>query len=105
MADLHQCQLGETGSGALDRKHLHRDRGEELGAHPSIERLRNCKELKKAPGEDIINYETQVKHYREAAGNEILSSEKSSVLFVILMANGQKFTDKCLNRLQVVWKD
>ena len=34
--------------------------------HPRIKRLRNCKELRKAPG-DIVNYQTRVKRYREAA--------------------------------------
>ena len=59
---------------------------------PQIKRLRNRKGLKGLPGEDIVNYETRVKKYREAARYNNLSSEQARVLFVILTSGDQKFT-------------
>ena len=40
--------------------------------HPRINKLQNCKELKRAHGEDIINYWTRVKQYKEAAKTAVI---------------------------------
>ena len=46
--------------------------------------------VKKLQGEDIVNYETHVKKYREVARYDELTSEQSRELFVILTAGDQK---------------
>ena len=48
---------------------------------------------------DIFDYETRVKKYREVTKYDELSSEQSRVLFMILTAGDQKFTDQCLKQV------
>ena len=61
--------------------------------------MQKCKELKRAPGEDIVNYKTRVKCYREAAGYDNLNSEQYRIFFIILTAGNTKYTDECLQQV------
>ena len=66
---------------------------------PQIKRLRNVHELKKMPGEGIVNYENRIKKNRKVAGYDELTPEQSRVLYVILTTGDQKFMDECLNQV------
>ena len=48
---------------------------------PQIKRLTNSQQLKRQNGEDIVNYETRVKKYREIAKYDELTAEQSRVLY------------------------
>ena len=66
---------------------------------PQIKRLSNCHQLKKQPGEDIVNYETRIKIYREVAKYDELTPEQSRVLYAILTSGDKKFEEECLKQV------
>ena len=67
--------------------------------HPRIKRIHNCMELKRKSDEPIMDYDIRVKRTQEAAMFDDLEKEQARILYVILTASDQKFTDVCLRRV------